>query len=76
MTPELREASIKAMQVITTDGRHLSGGRAMLFALEGVDWHPRLMRLLSHRPLIWPVELGYRIFARNRSRFARFFPPE
>jgi predicted DCC family thiol-disulfide oxidoreductase YuxK len=72
MTPALREQARKAVQVMTADGRQLSAGRAMLFILEEIDWHPRAVRLAARRPLVWVVELGYRIVARNRAFFGRF----
>jgi hypothetical protein len=72
MTPALRAQARKAVQVITADGRQLSAGRATLFALEEIAWHPRAVRLAGRRPFIWAVELGYWIVARNRSLFGRF----
>lgn len=72
MTPVLREQSRKAVQVITADGRQLSAGRAILFALAEIGWHPRMVRLAGRRPFLWAVELGYRIVARNRSFFGHF----
>jgi len=72
MTPALREQARKAVQVITADGRQRSAGRAILFILEEIDWHPRAVRLAGRRPFIWLVELGYWIVARNRPFFGRF----
>ena len=72
MTPALREQARKAVQVMTADGRQLSAGRAILFVLEEIDWHPSVVRLAGRRPFIWAVELGYWIVARNRSFFGRF----
>jgi hypothetical protein len=72
MTPALREEARKAVQVMTADGRRLSAGRAMLFVLEEINWHPSAVRLAGRRPFVWAVELGYRIVARNRSFFGRF----
>jgi hypothetical protein len=72
MTPALRAQARKAVQVITAEGHQLSAGRAMLFALEEIEWHPSVVRLAGRRPLIWAVELGYWIVAHNRSFFGRF----
>ncbi len=72
MTPVLREQARKAVQVITADGRQLSAGRAILFALDEIHWHPSAVRLAARRPFIWLVELGYWIVARNRPIFGRF----
>jgi hypothetical protein len=72
MTPALREQARKAVQVITADGHRLSAGRATLFALEQIEWHPHIVGLATRRPFIWLVELGYWTVARNRSFFGRF----
>ena len=72
MTPALRAQARKAVQVITTDGHQLSAGRAILFTLEEIEWHPSVVRLAGRRPFIWVVELGYWIVARNRPFFGRF----
>ena len=72
MTPALREQARKAVQVMTADGRQLSAGRAMLFVLEAIGWHPNVVRLAGRRLFIWAVELGYWIVARNRLFFGRF----
>ncbi len=74
MTPLLRVQAKKAVQLITIDGDHRSGGRAALFALRETGWHPHLVRLLEHRPFVWVVDTGYRIVAANRPRFAWFRP--
>jgi predicted DCC family thiol-disulfide oxidoreductase YuxK len=72
MTPALREQARKAVQVIAAEGRQLSAGRAILFVLEEIGWHPRAVRLAGRRPFVWAVELGYRIVAHNRAFFGRF----
>ena len=72
MTPALRKQVRNAVQVITAGGWQLSAGRAMLFVLEEITWHPRAVRLAGRRPFIRAVELGYWIVARNRSFFGRF----
>jgi hypothetical protein len=72
MTPALRAKARKAVQVITAEGHQLSAGRAILFALEEIEWHPSMVRLAGRRPFIWAVELGYWIVAHNRSFFGRF----
>jgi hypothetical protein len=69
MTPLLREQARKAVQVVTAEGAQLSAGRAVLFVLEQIGWHPALARLGQRRPLVWFVELGYQLVARNRSHF-------
>ena len=49
MTPALREQARKAVQVVTAEGRQLSAGRAVLFVLEEIDWHPRSWCALAGR---------------------------
>ena len=71
MTRELAEACETALHVVTDDGRVLKAGRACLFALAVLGWR-RTARLLSLPPLVWVVELGYRLVARHRPFFARF----
>jgi hypothetical protein len=58
MTPAPREQARNAVQVITANGHQLSAGRAMIFVLEGIGWHPRAVRLAARRPFIWAVDLG------------------
>lgn len=77
MTPQLRERARQSVQVVTHDGTRLAAGRASLFVLAEIGWHPRLVRLGGRRPFIWLVELGYRIVARNREVVGRFlFRPD
>jgi predicted DCC family thiol-disulfide oxidoreductase YuxK len=70
MTPALRDACRAAVHVETADGRWLRGGRACLFVLERVGW-PRLARVARVAPLVWLVELGYRLVAGNRGFVSR-----
>jgi predicted DCC family thiol-disulfide oxidoreductase YuxK len=72
LTPRLRRQAERAVQVITPDGQQFSAGRAVLFVLQQVGWHPSLVRLASRWPFVWVVELGYWIVARNRSFFSKF----
>ena len=72
MTPALASACRRAVHVVRRDGTILRAGKATLFVLE----HTGLgapARLLAIRPLLWLVELGYYLVARNRSHFGRFF---
>lgn len=67
------------MQVVTQDGRNYGNARAVLFVLETVGWHPKLVRLVSRRPLVWTVDGVYRLVADHRNLFSRVFfrkPPE
>lgn len=73
MTPELRVKAQRAVQVLTSDGRRLAAGRACLFVLREIEWHPRLARIAGAPPFIWFVELGYALVARNRGFFSRWF---
>jgi predicted DCC family thiol-disulfide oxidoreductase YuxK len=72
MTPALYEQATRAIQVITDDGRRLQAGRAMLFILEEVGWHPWLARLAARPAFVWAIEISYQIVARHRPLFSRF----
>jgi predicted DCC family thiol-disulfide oxidoreductase YuxK len=70
MTPAMVEASEKAVQVVTADGRQISAGRAVLFILGQLGW-TRLERFLSWPPLLFFVELGYQLVAGHRVFFSK-----
>ena len=71
MTDELSAACVKAMHVITSDGRTLRAGRASLFILQHTGWG-WFARVLRWPPFVWFVELGYMIVSRNRGFFGKF----
>ena len=71
MTPRLRRACARAVHVVTPDGRVFRGGRASLRVLGVLGWR-RTSAILAMPPLVWLVEIGYRIVADNRPFFARF----
>ena len=71
MTPELRVACARAVHLVTADGRVLRAGRACLWVLERIGF-PSLARVLALPPLVWAVELGYWLVARNRMLASRF----
>ena len=71
MTDALARHCATAVHVITAAGVVLSAGRASLCVL-GLIGYPRLARVLAFPPLVWLVELGYWIVARNRRFFGRF----
>lgn len=75
MTPALSAACARAVHVLTTDGRMLSAGRAVLFVLGAIGF-ARSARVLSLPPLVWGVEAGYWLVARNRRFFSRFLTPK
>jgi predicted DCC family thiol-disulfide oxidoreductase YuxK len=70
LTPTLRAACARAVHVVRADGGILKGGRAVLFVLEHTGM-PRLARAASRPPLVWLVELGYRLVAANRGWIGR-----
>ena len=70
MTPELRAACGRAVHVVTPDGRVLRAGRACLWVLERTGY-PFLARVLALPPLVWAVEVGYWLVARNRTLASR-----
>ena len=65
MTPELRQACARAVHLVTPEGRMLRAGRACLWVLERIGY-PVLARVLALPPLVWIVEVGYWLVARNR----------
>jgi predicted DCC family thiol-disulfide oxidoreductase YuxK len=70
MSPELREACARAFHVVRADGQVLRAGRAALYVLARLG-HPVWARVLALPPLVWGVELGYWLLARNRRLFSR-----
>ena len=75
MTPALYPACAEAIHVVKADGTVLRAGRAWLFIMEELGWG-WFARLLALPPFIWAVEAGYRIVARHRTFFSRFFRRE
>lgn len=71
MTEALRRRCAHAAHVITTGGEVIGAGRALLFIIRALGW-PRLAWILSLPPLVWAIEVGYWIVARNRMIFSRF----
>ncbi len=70
MTDRLARECARAVHVVTPDGRLLRAGRASLYVLDQVGWR-RLAAALSRPPLVWLVEAGYRLVARNRRALSR-----
>jgi predicted DCC family thiol-disulfide oxidoreductase YuxK len=70
MTPELRLACARAVHVVRPDGRTLRAGRAVVCVIGLLGWG-RLAAALSAPPLIWLVEIGYRVVADHRPFFGR-----
>ena len=71
MTPALSAACVRAIHVVTADGRVLRAGRASLFILEQIGYQ-RLARLFSRPSLFWAAELGYWLVANHRPFIGRF----
>ena len=72
MTPQLQRACRRAVHVVLPDGKVLRAGRAALYLLGAIGWPSVLVTLLGLPPLVWMVEIGYRIVADNRPFFGRF----
>lgn len=70
MTDALEARCARAVHVITPEGDVLSGGRASLYALEQVGWR-RFAVACSRPPLLWLIEAGYWLVARNRGLLSR-----
>ena len=71
MSDALAAQCARAVHVVTPAGEILRAGRASLYVLARTGW-PRAAAIGSRRPLVWLVEAGYRVVARNRPLFARF----
>jgi hypothetical protein len=71
MTEELHQRCMRAIHVVAPDVHTMRAGKAALFILEHCGYS-RTARVLRIPPLIWFVELGYWIVARNRRFFTRF----
>lgn len=69
-TPEFRERAARAVQVVTPTGERLEAGRACLYVLREIGW--TWIGIFRFPPLVWLVEMGYWIAARNRGFLARF----
>lgn len=72
MTPARYEACKRAIHVIMPDGRVLRAGRAAMELLKVMGLRT-LGTIGSFPPMIWFIELGYWLIARNRSRVYRWF---
>ncbi len=75
MTDELFVACKRAVHVVKADGTVLRGGRATMYAIRRLGavhgfWRG-VARFLSWPPMIWFVEVGYYIVARNRVFFSK-----
>jgi predicted DCC family thiol-disulfide oxidoreductase YuxK len=70
MTPELRLACARAVHVLTPEGDVLRAGRACLWVLQRTGY-PVLGRVFALPPLVWVVEVGYWLVARNRRLASR-----
>ena len=76
MTPQLQRACERSLHIARADGRLLHGGGAVMFFLETTTRHrllKRLFRIARSFPCIVFIEAGYKLVARNRSFFSRFF---
>src|SRR5262249_55674609 len=69
MTPEIYENCPNAVHVVTNRGVVLRAGRATVYIFDQLGY--KLVRVLLYPPIIWLVEIGYRIVASNRNLFAK-----
>ena len=76
MTPKLARACRRAVHVVTPDGSVLRAGRAALYLLRTAGAPAPVIGLLGLPPLVWLVEIGYRIVADNRPFFAQYLMRE
>lgn len=71
MTDALAARCARAVHVITPEGAIVSGGRASLYVLDRIGWCT-CATICSRPPLVWLVELGYRLIASHRRLASRF----
>lgn len=71
MDEDLLRACRSAVHLCHPDGKIERAGRACLTVLSLMGYR-RLSGALRTRPLLWFVEFGYGLVARNRSFFSRF----
>ncbi len=69
LQPELLAACAHAVHVVTPEGEVRRGGRAVLEVLRRLG-HPALATVLGTAPLVWGVDFGYWVVARNRRRLS------
>ena len=69
MTDALAMRCARAVHVLTPDGAMLGAGRASLYVLDRIGWRA-FAALFARRPLVWLVEAGYWLVARNRGFFS------
>jgi predicted DCC family thiol-disulfide oxidoreductase YuxK len=69
MTPALADACRRAVHVVRADGTILRGGRACLHLLDVVGH--RHARIFARAPMLWGIEVGYAVVARNRRLFSK-----
>lgn len=72
MHPELYEGCKSALYVITEDSRELRGAKGVLFLYAKTGWSLPY-KILSVPPLLWLVQFGYWLVARNRGLISRIF---
>lgn len=71
MDPTLTAACARAVHLLHPDGHIERAARACLTVLQLIGCAPRWLRLLRLPPLIWMLEIGYWLTARNRAFFSR-----
>ncbi|MFT7519264.1 MAG: putative DCC family thiol-disulfide oxidoreductase YuxK [Kiritimatiellia bacterium] len=71
MTPELYDACEKALHVVCVDGTVIRGGAAVIFVYDQLGYS--VVKVGNVPPISWGVELGYRVVAKNRLVFSRWF---
>jgi len=63
---------MRAVHVLTTDGRIIGAGRASMFILEEIGYPSWLIGPFTWPPLVWFTEWGYRLVADHRPFFSKF----
>ena len=73
MHPKLSAACAHAVHILHPNGQIERAGRACLTVLQLIGCPSILVRFMRIPPLIWTLEIGYWLVARNRSLFSKIF---
>ena len=68
-----RAACAQAVHILHPNGQIERAGRACLTVLQLIGCPSILVRFMRLPPLIWTLEIGYWLVARNRSLFSKIF---
>ena len=71
MDHKMSAACARAVHLLHPNGQIERAARACLTVLRLIGYPPQLISLLRLPPLIWTLEIGYWLIARNRAFFSK-----